>query len=67
VTTIASMAFEGSGVTSVTGVDCAICDSLLIHRGTIKITLVHHRRSSFRAMFARLDINNLRGSTLSWI
>jgi hypothetical protein len=24
-----------SGVTSVTGADCAICNSLLIHRGTI--------------------------------
>jgi molybdenum cofactor biosynthesis enzyme MoaA len=35
VTKIASTAFEGSGVTSVTGADCVSCNSLLIHRGTI--------------------------------
>jgi hypothetical protein len=35
VTTIASAAFLYSGVTSVTGADCTICDSLLIRRGTI--------------------------------
>jgi hypothetical protein len=35
VTTIASTAFEGSGVTSLTGADCVFCNSLFIHRGTI--------------------------------